>query len=206
MNFKPISKMNLLKHWIFLTVFLIITSCFSTTNSTDYEHTYKKYWEKYSEQQLKDSLFADTLNIGPDIYGGFNDNTFYTNTINELLEDIADDVQNVDSLFPMTSFDQVNIQPLPFGVNRTFNKKQIDQFLAIINDPVSFDWSETTYEAAYQIVFLSNKKNVASLTIGADNSVIKTKQDWPAYKKMKFGALKVQQRDELTKLIDEIIQ
>jgi hypothetical protein len=78
------------------------------------------------------------------------------------------------------------------------------KFLEIINDPVSFDWAETTYEPEFQVDFLKNSKVVASLTIGADKSIIKTNPNWPNFKKMKFGNLKALQRKELQKIINEI--
>jgi len=194
-----------MKHLIFFTLTAITTSCTFSNTSTDRAHAYKKYWEKYTPQQLKDSLFADTLNIGPDSYGGFNDNVFCVNTTNELLADLADDNHSVDSLYPMTSFDLVIIQPLPFGLSKKLTTKQTARLLAIINNPVSFNWLETTYESEYQIVFLKNKKHVASLTIGSDQSVIQPKPSWPDYKKMKFGALKPHSRNKLVKLMNELV-
>jgi len=169
-------------------------------------HSYEKYWDKYSDQQLIDTLFSDTLNVGPDNEGGWTTREFYINTTKQLIAELQDDKNKIDSLYPMTHFDELTIKKLPFGIKKTFADKQTTKFLEIINDPVSFDWAETTYEPEFQLDFLKDNKVVASLTIGADKSVVKTNPDWPDYKKMKFGRLKSEAYTEMTKLINDVGQ
>ena len=187
---------------IILTLTILLVSCSSQTNQKDFEHDYLKYWDKYTEQQLIDTLFSDTLLVGPDINGGWTSREFYINKITELLADIKDDQNNIDSLYPMTAFDKMTIQKLPLGFKKTFTNERANKFLEIINDPVSFDWSETTYEEEYRVDFFKNNKVVATLTIGADKSVIETEYNWSEYKKMKFGALKSESYNKLNKIIN----
>lgn len=182
----------------------LMLSCHSSADKNDFEHRYIKYWDKYSEKQLTDTLFSDTLNIGPDAEGGQTAKEFYVNNTKELLADLQDDQKKTDSLYPMTAFDELTIRKLPLGLKKTFTKKQTEEFLEIINDPVSFDWAETTYEPEFQIDFTNNSKTVASMTIGADQSVIQTNPGWPNFKKMKFGHLKPEISKHMTRLIHTI--
>lgn len=183
---------------------VLVASCGSQTDKKDYVHSYKKNWDKYTDQQLIDTLFSDTLNIGPDTEGGWTTREFYIKTTKELIADLQDDKKNIDSLYPMTAFDELTIKKLPLGLTKTFNNEQTTKLLEIINDPVSFDWAETTYEPEFKLDFFKDNKVVASLTIGADKSIIKTEPDWPTFKKMKFGSLKTMHRIELEKLLNEI--
>ena len=192
------------KQIIILTLTILVVSCDSKTDKKDFEHNYIKYWDKYTEQQLIDTLFSDTLMVGPDVEGGWTSREFYINTTKELLTDLQEDKNKFDSLYPMTVFDELTIRSLPLGLKKTFTNEQTEEFLQIINDPVSFVWSETTYEPEYRIDFLQNNKVVATLTIGADQSVIKTEPDWPNFKKMKFGSLKSEPYKDLVKILNEM--
>ena len=183
---------------------ILVASCGSLTNKKDFEHSYEKYWDKYTEQQLTDSLYSDTLMVGPDTEGGWTTREFYINKTKEIIADLQDDKNKIDSLYPMTPFDELTIKKLPLGFKKTFTNEQTTKFLEIINDPVSFDWAETTYEPEFQLDFCKDNKVVASLTIGADKSIIKTKPDWPTFKKMKFGRLKSERHSDLIKLLTEI--
>lgn len=183
---------------------ILVASCGSRTDKKDFEHNYSKYWDKYTDQQLIDTLFSDTLNVGPDTEGGWTTREFYVNITKQLITDLQDDKNKIDSLYPMTPFDDLTIKKLPIGFKSTLTDEQTRKFLEIINDPVSFDCAETTYEPEFQVDFLKNSKVVASLTIGADKSIIKTNPDWPDFKKMKLGNLKALQRKELQKMINEI--
>lgn len=196
--------MTTTKQIIILTLTVLVASCGSQTDKKDYVHSYKKYWDKYTDQQLIDTLFSDTLNVGPDTEGGWTTREFYIKTTKELIADLQDDKKNIDSLYPMTAFDELTIKKLPLGLTKTFNNEQTTKLLEIINDPLSFDWAETTYEPEFKLDFFKDNKVVASLTIGADKSIIKTEPDWPTFKKMKFGSLKTMHRIELEKLLNEI--
>jgi hypothetical protein len=191
------------KQIIILTLMILAASCGSRTDKKDFEHNYSKYWDKYTDQQLIDTLFSDTLNLGPDNEGGWTTRELYINTTKQLIADLQDDKNKIDSLYPMAPFDELTIKKLSMGFKKTFTNEQTTMFLEIINDPVSFDWAETTYEPEFQFDFLKDSKIVASLTIGADKSVIKTNPDWPDLKKLKFGNLKTVQRIELEKLLNE---
>lgn len=194
------------KQLIILTVSVLITSCsFLTDNKKNFDHKYAKYWDKYSEQQLIDTLFSDTLMVGPDIDGGWTSREFYINVTQELINDLKDDKYQIDSLYPMKSFEKVTIKKIPIGFKKTFTKEQVSDFLEIINDPVSFDWAESTYEPEYRVDFLKANKVVASLTINEDKSIINTVPDWPYFKKMKFGRLKPGKYCDLVKIINELI-
>ena len=185
---------------------ILVSSCSSRTDKKDFEHNYSKYWDKYTDQQLIDTLFSDTLDVGPDTEGGWTTREFYINTTKELIADLKDDNNKIDSLYPMTAFDELKIKKLPFGFKKTFTNEQTTKFLEIINDPVSFDWAETTYEPEFQLDFLKDNKVVASLTIGADKSIIKTNSDWPDFKKFKFGRLKAERHNDMTKLLNNVGQ
>ena len=196
--------MTTVKKIITWTLTILVTSCGSRTDKKDFEHSYEKYWDKYTEKQLIDTLYSDTFMVRPDTEGGWTTKEFYINTTKELLADLQDDKNKIDSLYPLSAFDEVTIKKLPFGFKKTFTNEQAEKFLQIINDPVSFDWAETTYEPEYRVDFLNTNNTVATLTIGADKSIIKTEPDWPDFKKMKFGNLKALQRKELQKIINEI--
>lgn len=196
--------MTTAKQIIILTLTVSVASCDTRTDKKNFEHKYVKYWDKYTEQQLIDTLYSDTLMVGPDTDGGWTSRVFYTNTTKELIADLQDDKNKIDSLYPIAAFDELTIKKLPFGFKKTFTKEQTEKFLEIINDPVSFDWAETTYEPEFQIDFFKSNKAVASLTIGADKSVIKTNPDWPGFKKFKFGRLKTERYNDFTKLINDV--
>ena len=183
---------------------VLVSSCSSRTDKKNFEHNYVKYWDKYTDQQLIDTLFSDTLDVGPDTEGGWTTREFYINTTKELIADLQDDKNKIDSLYPMTAFDELTIKKLPFGFKKTFTNEQTAKFLEIINDPVSFEWAETTYEPGYQIDFFNDYKAIASLTIGEDKSIIKTEPDWPDFKKMKFGRLKGERYNDLTELLNNL--
>jgi hypothetical protein len=197
-------KMTTPQQIIILTLTILFASCSSRTDKKNFDHSYEKYWDKYTDQKLIDTLFSDTLNVGPDTEGSWTTREFYVNTTKQLIADLQDDKNKIGSLYPMTPFDELTIKKLPIGFKRTLTDEQTMKFLEIINDPVSFDWAETTYEPEFQVDFLKNSKVVASLTIGADKSIIKTNPNWPNFKKMKFGNLKALQRKELQKIINEI--
>lgn len=80
----------------------------------------------------------------------------------------------------------------------------MNRLLEIINNPVSFDWAETTYEAEIAVDFINNGSVVQSLTIGADLSVVQPEESWPTFRKMKFGCLKSKPRKKLKQLMTEI--
>jgi hypothetical protein len=195
--------MTTTKQIIILTLTILVASCGSRTDKKDFEHNYAKYWDKYLEQQLMDTLFSDTLMVGPDAEGGWTTREFYINTTKELIADLQDDKNKIDSLYPMTPFDELAIKKLPLGFRKTFTDEQTTKFLEVINDPVSFDWAETTYEPEYRVDFLKSNKVVATLTIGADRSIIKTEPDWPDFKKMKFGRLKAERYKDLANLLND---
>ena len=189
------------KRIVVLILAILFISCSSQTERKDFEHNYTKYWDKYTERQLIDTLFSDTLLVGQDIDGRWTSREFYINKTIELLADLKDDKNKIDRLYPMTAFDKITIQKLPLGFKRTFTNKQANKFLEIINDPVSFGWSETTFEPKYRIDFFKSNKIVTTLTIDEDKWIIKTEHGWSDFKKMKFGALKSEPRNELQKLL-----
>ncbi len=197
-------KMTTAKQIIIWTLTILVASCGSRTDKKDFEHSYEKYWDKYTEQQLIDTLYSDTLMVGTDTEGGWTKREFYINTTKELIADLQDDKNKIDSLYPMSAFDELTIKKLPLGFKKTFTYEQTTKFLEIINDPVSFDWAETTYEPEFQIDFFKDNKSVASLTIGADNTIIKTNPDRPNFKKMKFGRLKTERYNDLTKILNDL--
>jgi hypothetical protein len=198
--------MTTTKQIIILTLTILVASCSSRTDKKDFEHTYAKYWDKYTDQQLIDTLFSDTLHVGPDTEGGWTTRGFYINTTKELIADLQDDKNKIDSLYPMAHFDELTIKKLPLGFRKTFSDNQTTNFLEIINDPVSFDWAETTYEPEFQVDFLKNSNVVASLTIDKEKSVIKSNPDWPDFKKFKFGRLKGERQNDLTKLLNDVMK
>jgi hypothetical protein len=196
--------MTTVKQIIIWTLTILVASCGSRTDKKNFEHNYSKYWDKYTDQQLIDTLFSDTLAVGPDTEGGWTTREFYINTTKELIAGLQADKNKIDSLYPMAAFDELTIEKLPLGFKKTFTNIQTTKFLEIINDPVSFDWAETTYEPEFQIDFLKKNKVVASLTIGSDKTVIKTNPDWPDFKKFKFGRLKEERHNDLSLLLNDV--
>lgn len=108
----------------YLFILILLTSCGSHTDRKYFNHDYEKYWDMYSNQQLMDTLFSDTLAVGPDIDGGWTSREFYVNRTNELLADLKDDTNKIDSLYPMVSFDEITIKKLPLGFKKTFTVEQ----------------------------------------------------------------------------------
>lgn len=183
-----------------LTLTILVAFCGSCGDKKDFEHNYTKYWEKYAVQEFKDALFADTLMIGADS----ETRAFYINRTQELLADLQDDSNKIDSLYPMIAFDRLTIKRLPLGLTKTFTKEQTEKFLQIINDPLSFDWAETTAEPEFQVHFLKKGKVLTSLTIDLPASVITTNPGWPNFKKMKFGGLKSVPSNDLNELLSDV--
>ncbi|MFY7668362.1 MAG: hypothetical protein ACOVQG_06440 [Crocinitomicaceae bacterium] len=198
--------MTTIKQIFILTLTVLVASCGSRSDKEDYVHSYEKYWDKYTDQQLIDTLFSDTLDIVPDTEGGWTTREIYINTTKELIADLQDDKNKIDSLYPMATFDELTIKKLRLGFKKTLTNEQTTKFLEIINDPVSFDWAETTYEPEFQLDFHKDNKIVASLTVGADKSVIKTNTDWPTFKKFKFGRVKGKRYNDLTKILNDVGQ
>jgi len=189
---------------IILTLTILLSACRLGPENKYFEHNYTKYWNKYTEQQLIDSLYSDTVKFGPEADGSYTTKLFYINQSKELIADLQDDKNNMDSLFPMTAFNKLTIKKLPLGFKKIFTNKQTAIFLQIINDPVSFEWTDTSYVSDYRVDFLKNNKVVATITLGADKLIIKTKPNRPDYKKMKFRRLKAQQYNDLTVLLNNV--
>ena len=61
-------KMTPMKHIIIWTLAILVASCSSRTDKKDFEHNYEKYWDKYTDQQLIDTLLSDTsvIKTNPD--------------------------------------------------------------------------------------------------------------------------------------------
>ncbi len=95
------------------------------TDRQNFKHEYTKYWNRYTNEQLANELYADTLRVGPDIDGGYTNRSFYVNTASELLNDIRDDFNQIDSLYPQSEFDELTIQKLPLGLKKFFTDEQI---------------------------------------------------------------------------------
>ncbi len=183
---------------------ILISSCTSTVKKKNFEHTYPKYWEKYSDLQLKDSLFADTLLIGAGNDGKNSATDFYKEEIHRLLIDLKNDKYKNDRLYPMLAFNEVVLSDLSSGSTYELSNKQIEKLLTIINDPLSFNWSETTSEPAFKIHFVKDGLIVSTLHIEDDQSVIKINPELSGFRKMKFGMLKPGLRRELMALFSEI--
>lgn len=199
--------MQILHFWrtdpaiVYLLFFL--SACSSESGKQVFKHNYPNFKKLYSQQELKNVLYRDTLDMGPDSDGRLTSNHFYVQSIQQLLEDLSDD-RIPDSLYPMQPFDEISVSRLPLGFSKSLSDKQMSRLLEIINNPVSFDWAETTYEAEIVVTFINNGSVVKSLTIGADLSVVQPEESWPAFRKMKFGSLKMEPRRKLRRLLTEI--
>lgn len=133
----------------FLTLTLtFLTACQMNSDKQSFKHDYSKYWDLYTDKQLVNELYADTLIFGSDMDHG--NRAFYMNATSELLNDLQDDLNKIYSLYPQTAFDELTIRELPLGFEQPFSSDQVNKFLEIINNPTSFDWSETTYEPEYR--------------------------------------------------------
>ncbi|MEM7373303.1 MAG: hypothetical protein AAF587_32055 [Bacteroidota bacterium] len=183
---------------------IVITACQSIPNSPDYVHAYPSYWDKYSQQEFIDSLYADTLLIGPDSDGAWSSRTFYVESTDMLVSDINKQWQRPDQLYPAKSFDRVRMKVIPFGPTRQLSKAHISTLLSLINDPLNFDWAETTFSKEIEVEFWDDDKLVSSFMIGARQTVIKPIPDWPHVKSMKFGHLTHQSTIELQRLLQEL--
>ncbi|WP_343604900.1 hypothetical protein [Fluviicola sp.] len=187
-----------------LFLLLGMVSCSTSEHKKNFEHLYPKYWEKYSDLQLRDSLYADTLLVGPDIDGGNSAADFYKEEIHKLLIDLRNDKYKTDRLYPMASFSEVVLTDKSSGENHLLTTKQISRLLVIVNDPLSFNWSESTFEPHFQLDFMKDGAVVSSLIIEDDKSVVKIRPELNGFRKMKFGTLKPRFRDELIDLFREI--
>ena len=176
-----------------LCIAILIASCTSTLKKKNFEHNYPKYWEKYTDLQLRDSLFADTLLIGSDSDGENSATDFYKEEIHRLLIDLKND-----------KYKNVILNDLSSGSTYGVSVQQIEKLLTIINDPLSFNWSETTSEPAFKIDFVKDGLIVSTLHIEDDQSVIKINPELSGFRKMKFGMLKPRFRRELMSLFTEI--
>ncbi len=187
-----------------LCLVVLAASCTATLKKKNFEHSYPKYWEKYTDLQLRDSLFADTLKIGADIEGKNSAKDFYKEEIHRLLIDLKNDKYKNDRLYPMLAFNEVVLSELSSGSTYELSNKQIEKLLTIINDPLSFNWSETTSEPAFKINFVKDGLIVSTLHIEDDQSVIKINPELSGFRKMKFGMLKPGSRRALMDLFSEI--
>jgi hypothetical protein len=188
---------NILSFCIALTV--ITGSC----NGKKYDINYTKYYNNYSFDQLKDSLFSDTLMVGPDIDSSSKQRQWCTKRVKELITDLKDDWGHSDSLYPLQHFDKIKVSQRPWEWDQTLTNEQANQLLKIITDPLSFDWSETTDEGEILFEFYRNGNVVESFML-AGNAVITGNPRWPNFKKMKFGHLKPEPQKQLLRLAKEI--
>ncbi len=188
-----------------LYLVFLISSCTSVVKKKNFEHNYPKYWEKYTDLQLKDSLFADTLLVGTDLDRENSAKDFYKEEIHSLLIDLKNDKYKEDRLYPMLSFNEVVLSELSTGLTYELSNRQIEKLLTIINDPLSFNWSETTLEPAFRIDFVKDGLIVSTLSIEDDKSVIKINPELSGFRKMKFGMLKPRFQKELMDLFSEIV-
>lgn len=191
---------------LFVLIFLwTLQACdFSSSGKKNFKHNYPKYWEKYSDLELKDKLYADTLKVGPDADGKNTATTFYKDQIEKLLIELNRDKNKVDQLYPMADFDEVTASNGTFGRKKAFTDEQISRLLMIVNDPTSFNWSETTSEPDIQVAFFKEGKIVGILNIEADKLVVTPSPELLGFLKMKFGTLNEDSRRALIKLLAEV--
>jgi hypothetical protein len=186
-------------------ILLILTALItSSCNSGKYDLSYDKYYDNYTFDQLKDTLFSDTLMVGPDVDGRQTHRQWYTDRIQELINDLKDDWNNSDSLFPMKPFDKIKISKSPWEWSQTLTNKQANKLLKIVNNPVSFDWAETTNNTELIFEFYADGQVINTIELVSNHSVVKTWTSWPEFKKMKFGHLNSQAQHELNDLLKEI--
>lgn len=129
---------------------------------------------------------------------------FYKEEIHRLLIDLKNDKYKNDRLYPMLAFNEVVLSKPASGAIYTLSENQIEKLLTIINDPLSFSWSETTSEPTFKIDFIKDGLIVSTLHIEDDQSVIKINPELSGFRKMKFGMLKPGPRNELMDLFNEI--
>lgn len=189
------------KHILFSAA--LIAGC-SPTAKKVYQHDYKKYYEEYELSNLIDSLYSDTLKIGPDSEGNRTATPFYISKIKALIHDLKDDWNQIDSLYPNIEFDEITIQNITIGNHLALNKSQMDKLLSIVNNPNNFDWGESTDSPGLVVGF--NRKGVrkGAFLISDDLTEIYPYPEWPTFKKMKFGHLKKDAQHKLDSLLNEI--
>lgn len=187
-----------------LCLVVLTASCTAMVKKKNFEHNYPKYWEKYTDLQLRDSIFADTLLIGDGFDRENPAKDFYKEEIHRLLIDLKNDKYKDDRLYPMLSFNEVVLSELSSGATYELSTRQIEKLLTIINDPLSFNWSETTLKPAFKINFVKDGLIVSTLNIEDDQSVIKINPELSGFRKMKFGMLKPRFQKELINLFAEI--
>ncbi len=198
----------------FFILLIIYLGCYGCTQkitlSKMYQPKYAKYWEKYTWQQVKDVTYQDTLKINFRTSEGNLDNDtrgFYLKKISLLLTDLKDDWGKADSLYPQAAFDAVKVTQLGkslFKKVRYMNQSQVNALLEILNNPLHFDWSETTFEADLKVDFLQNENVMASFQLQGDYAVVKLLDNQSTFKKMKFGSLKEKPRSKLIKLFNDL--
>lgn len=196
------------------TIVIICISSFGCTRKTllleNYSHNYPKYWDQYTQSQIKDSIFSDTLAINfRELEGKINNSVrdFYMKKISLLINDLKDDWDKKDSLYPKAKFNAVKVTQVVKGLFkkvRYMNENQVNRLLKVINNPLNFEWSETTFEADVKVEFLQDGKVIAYFLLMEDRSVISHPGEWEDFKKMKFGALYEKPRLELVELFGEL--
>jgi hypothetical protein len=173
---------------------LLTGSC----NHEKYDLSYDKYYDHYTFDQLKDTLFSDTVQVGRDVDSSRNQRQWYVSSIKELITDLSDDYGKPDSLYPMMPFDKIKVSKSPWEWSQALTNDEANKLLKIITNPLSFDWSKVNDDDGMLFEFYRNGQVVESFFTGADNS------RWPNCKKMKRGHLKREPKEQLSNLLKEI--
>jgi hypothetical protein len=66
----------------------LVVYCGLLIDKRDFDHSYEKYWDKYTEQQLIVTLYSDTLMV--DTEGGWTTREFYIKMTKNLNFDTID--------------------------------------------------------------------------------------------------------------------
>ncbi len=196
----------------YLSVFIIslLVACSSSTPKTPFKHEYTKVWDRYSLDELKDSLHKEV----PGIYVagclslGDTSVSVFARQVNDLIADVSDDWNKEDSLFPAQKFTEIRMRNSNLGSPIDIDwikldNQQANNFLSIINDPTSFVWSfcSTKMDTETEVQFLNEKTVVFTLSITPEKTAIQAGSNFKLPLKMKSGALHSSTRQQLRDLV-----
>jgi len=186
--------MSKMKFYLLFGLIIILYSCSENKIHTPSYNLCNKYSVKF----LSDSLFQDTLRDKEAII----QSTLYKEEVEKIINNVKLNCKNLKhTTYPFKKFDQVIYYSLGvefFGKN--LNDKEIEQFIELINNPLNFEWGETTFVSDKLIVFKMDTKEIGRLEI-MDEWIIKSQ---PNNILSKYGALTKEGRKKFKALIKKL--
>jgi hypothetical protein len=130
---------------------------------------YKKFYEKYTFEELSDMSYKYLERVGDSGDGTESQRDWYRQKIERFLEECREAWGS--------GFSEVVFTRSKTGLDGiSLTESQISHLLAMVNDPTNYDWSETTPEFAGRFVFLMQDEVVGDLAVLSQGHVI-----WPSF-------------------------